>query len=41
MPLSRVGEAEEIAHAVSFLASDEAHFANGVEFFVDGGHAQV
>jgi NAD(P)-dependent dehydrogenase (short-subunit alcohol dehydrogenase family) len=36
-----VGEAEEIAHAVSFLASDEAHFVNGVEFFMDGGQAQV
>jgi hypothetical protein len=24
-----------------FLASDEASFVNGIEFFVDGGHAQV
>ncbi|MDT7768899.1 MAG: hypothetical protein QOI30_1907, partial [Mycobacterium sp.] len=24
-----------------FLASDEASFVNGIEFFVDGGQAQV
>jgi NAD(P)-dependent dehydrogenase (short-subunit alcohol dehydrogenase family) len=24
-----------------FLASDEASYVNGIEFFVDGGHAQV
>jgi NAD(P)-dependent dehydrogenase (short-subunit alcohol dehydrogenase family) len=41
IPLGRVGEPEEIAKAVLFLASDEASFVNGVEFFVDGGQAQV
>lgn len=41
IPLGRVGEPEEIAEAVLFLASDEASFVNGVEFFVDGGQAQV
>ncbi|MFC7738211.1 SDR family oxidoreductase [Roseomonas sp. GCM10028921] len=41
IPLGRVGEPEEIARAVLFLASDEASFANGVAFFVDGGQPQV
>lgn len=41
VPLGRLGEPEEVAHAVAFLASDEASFVNGVELFVDGGMAQV
>lgn len=41
VPLGRVGEPNEIASAAVFLASDEASFVNGIEFFVDGGHAQV
>jgi NAD(P)-dependent dehydrogenase (short-subunit alcohol dehydrogenase family) len=41
IPLGRVGEPEEIAQAVLFLASKEASFVNGAELFVDGGQAQV
>jgi NAD(P)-dependent dehydrogenase (short-subunit alcohol dehydrogenase family) len=41
VPLGRVADPAEIAGAAAFLASDDASFVNGVEFFVDGGHAQV
>ncbi|KRG40089.1 oxidoreductase [Stenotrophomonas panacihumi] len=41
VPLARLGEPEEVAQAVAFLASDDASFINGIELFVDGGMAQV
>jgi NAD(P)-dependent dehydrogenase (short-subunit alcohol dehydrogenase family) len=37
IPLGRLGEADEIAKTVLFLASDEAAYINGAELFVDGG----
>ncbi|HEY6940628.1 glucose 1-dehydrogenase [Dokdonella sp.] len=40
-PLGRTGTPDEIAKAVSFLASDDASFITGTELFVDGGQAQV
>lgn len=41
IPLGRVGDADEIAKAAVFLASDDSSFVNGVELFVDGGQAQI
>lgn len=37
IPMGRFGEAEEIAYAVLYLASDEASFVTGTNFLVDGG----
>jgi len=41
VPLGRVGRPDDIASAVSFLASDESSYVSGIELFVDGGFAQV
>jgi len=38
-PIGRVGEPEDVANAVLFLASDEASFITGLEMVVDGGYS--
>ncbi len=37
IPLGRLGSADEVAHAVAFLASPEAGYVTGVELHVNGG----
>jgi NAD(P)-dependent dehydrogenase (short-subunit alcohol dehydrogenase family) len=41
VPMGRLGQADEIAKAAVFLASDDSSFVTGIELFVDGGFAQV
>jgi NAD(P)-dependent dehydrogenase (short-subunit alcohol dehydrogenase family) len=41
MPMGRIGNPDEIASAVLFLASSESSFVTGIELTVDGGTAQI
>ena len=41
VPMGRIGTPDEIAKAVSFLASDDSSYITGIELFVDGGMAQI
>jgi NAD(P)-dependent dehydrogenase (short-subunit alcohol dehydrogenase family) len=37
IPAGRLGEAEELAHAALYLASDESRYVNGANLRIDGG----
>jgi NAD(P)-dependent dehydrogenase (short-subunit alcohol dehydrogenase family) len=36
-----MGNPDDIAKAVAFLASDESSYITGIELFVDGGMTQI
>ena len=40
-PVGRIGQPQDIAHAVAFLASAEASYINGTSLLVDGGMARL
>ena len=37
-PIGHVGEPDDIAHGIVYLASDEAKFVTGAELVIDGGY---
>jgi NAD(P)-dependent dehydrogenase (short-subunit alcohol dehydrogenase family) len=41
VPMKRLGQPEEVAGAVAFLASKDASYITGVEINVDGGLGQI
>jgi NAD(P)-dependent dehydrogenase (short-subunit alcohol dehydrogenase family) len=41
VPMGQMGSPDEVAKAVSFLASDDSSYVTGIELFVDGGMAQI
>jgi NAD(P)-dependent dehydrogenase (short-subunit alcohol dehydrogenase family) len=41
VPMGHVGQPEDIANAVAYLASEDSSYVTGIELFVDGGLAQV
>ena len=40
-PIGRLGDADDIAHMIVYLASDESRFVTGAEMVVDGGFTAI
>jgi NAD(P)-dependent dehydrogenase (short-subunit alcohol dehydrogenase family) len=38
IPMGRVGEPDDVANAVLYLASDAAKYATGTNLVIDGGY---
>jgi NAD(P)-dependent dehydrogenase (short-subunit alcohol dehydrogenase family) len=41
VPFGRMGNPDEVAKAIAFLASDDSSYITGIELFVYGGIAQI
>ena len=41
VPLRRLGEVDDVAYAVLYLASDESRYITAAEFRIDGGASAV
>ena len=41
VPMGRIGSVDEVAHAVLFMASDDASYLTGAELVVDGGYTAI
>lgn len=41
VPMKRMGEPDEIAKAILFLASDDASFITGIDLYADGGSVEL
>ena len=40
-PIGRIGQPDEIAHLVTYLASDESSYTTGIAHVIDGGWANI
>jgi NAD(P)-dependent dehydrogenase (short-subunit alcohol dehydrogenase family) len=40
-PIGRLGEVDDVANAIRYLASDDSSFVTGAELVVDGGFTAV